>query len=338
MQYKRNIDLDDELDPEEEKPLFPCSAKIIKPMAWGLLVAVLVIIGFVVFSKKPPTTGQIGEGLYHWEQGFEMLPRIPKNQRNTLKPKSGSPAGWYYAGKNHACLNCGWKGSRLGVDAYGNHICPNCGYCPYAKNVPTGQGVATVTTASPTPTLVSKLGMEVINTQRGVMASSVYGNSTAERGGLQQGDVIVKFNHRKVRNVIEFKQAVAAVPPEKRVRVKVYRIGEKKKLTVMVGEGEMEGVIMGDNIHPAGAQAAVITRNGGDPMGGYGFGPGGYVVCPDCGFKMLHQRGVPAYTLNCPKCDAAMVREQVLQMAGMPQGNGVAMKRGQGLNPWFPKR
>ena len=43
-----------------------------------------------------------------------------------------------------------------------------------------------------------------------------------------------------------------------------------------------------------------------------------------------------AYTLNCPKCDATMVREQALQMGGMPQGNGVAMQRGQGLYPWCP--
>jgi hypothetical protein len=178
--------------------------------------------------------------------------------------------------------------------------------------------------------------MEVINTQRGIMAASVYGNSNAERGGLQHGDVIVKFNHKKVRNVIEFKQAVAAVPPEKRVRVKVFRVGEKKKLTVIVGEGEMDGVIMGANTPKAGAQAAVIARNGAGRMGGYGLGPGGYVVCPDCGFKMLHQSGASAYTLNCPKCDATMVREQVLQMAGMPQGTGAAMQRGQRLNPWCP--
>ena len=221
----------------------------------------------------------------------------------------------------------------MGIDAYGNHICPNCGYCPHARNVPTGQGVAAVTAASPVPSLVRELGMEVINTQRGVMASSVYGNSFAEKGGLQHGDVIVKFNHKKVRNVIDFKLAVAAAPPEKRVKVKVFRIGEKKKLTVMVGEGEMEGVIMGTNTPLVGAQAAVIARNGGGRMGGYGFGPGGYVVCPDCGFKMLHQSGAPAYTLNCPKCDVTMVREQVLQMGGMPQGNRVALQRSQGLYP-----
>ena len=45
-------------------------------------------------------------------------------------------------------------------------------------------------------------------------------------------------------------------------------------------------------------------------MGGNrpGAGPAGYCVCPSCGTKVAHQRGVPCYSVNCPKCGASMVR------------------------------
>ena len=40
-----------------------------------------------------------------------------------------------------------------------------------------------------------------------------------------------------------------------------------------------------------------------------GGGPGGYCVCPKCGYKILHERGVPCSTLECPNCKINLVRE-----------------------------
>jgi hypothetical protein len=39
-----------------------------------------------------------------------------------------------------------------------------------------------------------------------------------------------------------------------------------------------------------------------------GAGPGGECVCPECGAKSAHQRGVPCFDVKCPKCGAAMTR------------------------------
>lgn len=39
-------------------------------------------------------------------------------------------------------------------------------------------------------------------------------------------------------------------------------------------------------------------------------GPGGYCVCPDCGAKKEHVRGVPCINTKCPDCGRTMVREQ----------------------------
>lgn len=71
----------------------------------------------------------------------------------------------------------------------------------------------------------------------------------------------------------------------------------------------------GDGTGPGGqgpgtGRGGGIGRSGGQGrMGGQGLGAGGNCVCPSCGTKLSHQRGVPCTQINCPKCSTAMVRE-----------------------------
>jgi hypothetical protein len=53
------------------------------------------------------------------------------------------------------------------------------------------------------------------------------------------------------------------------------------------------------------------TNSRGGRMSGNraGAGPEGSCVCPDCGEKVPHKRGVPCMHINCPKCGTKMVRE-----------------------------
>ncbi len=44
-------------------------------------------------------------------------------------------------------------------------------------------------------------------------------------------------------------------------------------------------------------------------MWGFAAGPGGYCICTRCGYKVLHQRGIPCYQQRCPKCGSPMIRE-----------------------------
>jgi len=47
----------------------------------------------------------------------------------------------------------------------------------------------------------------------------------------------------------------------------------------------------------------------GGRMGGWGAGPIGNLICPNCNTSIPHQRGVPAYTVSCPNCGTQMMRQ-----------------------------
>ena len=41
-----------------------------------------------------------------------------------------------------------------------------------------------------------------------------------------------------------------------------------------------------------------------------GFGPSTYCICPNCGTKVPHVRGVPCTETKCPKCGSYMIGDQ----------------------------
>ncbi len=56
-------------------------------------------------------------------------------------------------------------------------------------------------------------------------------------------------------------------------------------------------------------QGGVYRMVGRGRMGGFGGGPGGECVCPECSHTMPHKRGTPCYKLKCPKCGSPMTRK-----------------------------
>jgi DNA-directed RNA polymerase subunit RPC12/RpoP len=40
-----------------------------------------------------------------------------------------------------------------------------------------------------------------------------------------------------------------------------------------------------------------------------GMGTGGYCVCPKCGYRTPHRRGIPCQEERCPHCGAKLLRE-----------------------------
>jgi predicted Fe-Mo cluster-binding NifX family protein len=71
----------------------------------------------------------------------------------------------------------------------------------------------------------------------------------------------------------------------------------------MTGQGGGSGAGGGGRGRGRGGRGQ--GRVGGPPAAG----PGGYCVCPKCGEKQPHERGIPCVDRKCPKCGTGMTRE-----------------------------
>jgi predicted Fe-Mo cluster-binding NifX family protein len=79
--------------------------------------------------------------------------------------------------------------------------------------------------------------------------------------------------------------------------------GMNKEEHEMVGKGR-------GGMGPGGGQGQGRVGQGRGRMGGpLAGGVGGTCLCPKCGHREPHERGVPCAQKKCPKCDAAMTRE-----------------------------
>lgn len=70
---------------------------------------------------------------------------------------------------------------------------------------------------------------------KGVAITTVGQDSPAEKAGLKQGDVIIKFGEKTIRKTNELQQAVAETAPGSTAEVKLYRARKIKVLRVKVG-------------------------------------------------------------------------------------------------------
>ena len=60
---------------------------------------------------------------------------------------------------------------------------------------------------------------------------------------------------------------------------------------------------------PPGGRFRAPGRGGrGRQPGGFGLGPEGECLCPNCGNRVPHQRGIPCYEHRCPKCGTPKTR------------------------------
>ncbi len=94
--------------------------------------------------------------------------------------------------------------------------------------------------------LIRELALEVSASEgrKSVVICSIYSGGNAKKAGLRVGDRIVRFNGRNIKNVKQFKSTVTRAKPETNVKIQVIRNKKKIKSIVIIGEGEMEGVIL----------------------------------------------------------------------------------------------
>lgn len=92
--------------------------------------------------------------------------------------------------------------------------------------------------------LAEAMGLDI---KEGVAIANVGADTPAGKSGIRQGDIIVTFNGRKVKNSNELRNAVAATRPGARAPVDLIRDGKKKRLMVKIGEqpSDMRAAIEG---------------------------------------------------------------------------------------------
>jgi len=81
--------------------------------------------------------------------------------------------------------------------------------------------------------LAESFGMKNTN---GALVSNVEKGSPAEKGGLEMGDVILKFDGKAVITSSDLPRIVGATKPGKQVPVEILRKGSNRNLTISLGE------------------------------------------------------------------------------------------------------
>jgi len=77
---------------------------------------------------------------------------------------------------------------------------------------------------------VMKIGEEY----RGVLVSKVLADSSAERGGMMDGDIIMEINDQKVSMPAQFVQIISNIRASSKIKLKIYREGKVVILSVVL--------------------------------------------------------------------------------------------------------
>ncbi len=104
--------------------------------------------------------------------------------------------------------------------------------------------------------LAESFGLETAN---GVLVREVQAGSSAAEAGFQVGDVIVGFRGKPVKQAGNFRNAVALTEPGKAVAVEVIRQGERKTLSVTLGQRDQEAAAVDGESAAEHADALGLT-------------------------------------------------------------------------------
>lgn len=89
------------------------------------------------------------------------------------------------------------------------------------------------------PELAESFGLDRV---AGALVSSVGEGSPANRGGIQEGDIILKFNGKDINRSGELPSLVGAVRSGEKANITVFRNGQNRDLVVTIGQRGQETV------------------------------------------------------------------------------------------------
>ncbi len=81
-----------------------------------------------------------------------------------------------------------------------------------------------------------------LGNRTGLLITDVVENSPADKADLKEDDVLLTFDGKAVEKADDFTQLVRNTPPDKKVKVKVFRDGEERELVVTIGARSSEAL------------------------------------------------------------------------------------------------
>ncbi len=99
---------------------------------------------------------------------------------------------------------------------------------------------------------------------KGALVSNVMEGDPADKGGIQSGDIILKFDGKDIEDDRALVRTVADTPAGKKVKVVVWRGGKRKTLSVGVGE------MRADEVASAGGDKSPAQPAVGEPVEAFG--------------------------------------------------------------------
>ncbi|MCF6202761.1 MAG: Do family serine endopeptidase [Methylococcaceae bacterium] len=88
-----------------------------------------------------------------------------------------------------------------------------------------------------TSELADSFGIEA---KQGILVAQVSDNSPAQQAGIEQGDVIISYQGKKVDNVGRFRNSVSLTTPGSKEDIVVLRNGKRKNLMITIGKQDSD--------------------------------------------------------------------------------------------------
>ncbi|HEY5975987.1 MAG TPA: DegQ family serine endoprotease [Geobacteraceae bacterium] len=85
---------------------------------------------------------------------------------------------------------------------------------------------------------------------RGALISDVMAGSPAERAGLRQGDILLAFDGKEVKDARQLQLLVAETSPGKKAELEIYRDGRSQKVAVVLASSDSAAAVRPKSVEP----------------------------------------------------------------------------------------
>jgi serine protease Do len=105
-------------------------------------------------------------------------------------------------------------------------------------------------------TLADALNLEK---QEGILISEVVKDSPASKAGLENGDIILQYNDKQVKNVNKFRNDIAMIKPGTEIKLTILRNNKKMTLKTILGTQSEGEALSTEAIQKIGLQIENLT-------------------------------------------------------------------------------